>query len=110
MSIIPNIRLSSTTYPVEEVKIRRPRRAQSDRVSEANSLSQPRRGWRGLSRLDWRRPVGVRLSYVSGSHPRVKVEARGREWLYDWDVALLDVLSDVANRGSHGIERKYGES
>lgn len=33
----------------------------------------------------------------------VRVEARGREWLYDWDVALLDVLSDVCNRGGAGL-------
>lgn len=101
MSTLPNLRLSSTTFETETVKITRPRRAQSDRVSEANSTPGPARGWRGLARLDWRKRVGVRLSYVHGPDPKVRVEARGREWLYDWDVALLDVLSDVANRGSH---------
>jgi len=99
MSIAPNVRLSSTTYVVEEVKIRRPARAKGIRVSAANSL----RGWRGLPRLDWRKPMGLRVTYVHGSNPRVKVEARGREWLYDWDVALLDVLADVANRASDGL-------
>lgn len=94
MSILPNIRFTSTTYEVEEVKIRRPRRAQGDSGRAQRGL----RGWRGMPRLDWRKPVGVRLSYSGGSHPMVKVEARGREWLYDWDVALLDVLRDVTSR------------
>lgn len=98
MSILPNMRLVSTTFETETVKITRPRRGQGHRVSEANSTSQPRRGWRGLSRLNWSQPIGVRLRYVGGSHPRIEVNARGRVWLYDWDVALLDVLSDVANR------------
>lgn len=101
MSVFPITRSTSTTYTTEDVKIRRPAGHRGDRVSEANSSAQPRRGWRGLSRLDWRRPVAVRISYVNGPHPRVKVEARGREWLYDWDVAVLDILSDVANRGTY---------
>lgn len=33
----------------------------------------------------------------------IRVQARGREWLYDWDVALLDVLVDVCNRQSGGL-------
>ena len=56
------------------------------------------RGWRHLARLDWRKTQGVRLRYVHGPDPKVLVEARGCEWLYDWDVALLDVLADVTNR------------
>jgi hypothetical protein len=28
----------------------------------------------------------------------VRVCARGREWVYDWDVSLLDVVADVNNR------------
>ena len=103
MSTLPNVRFSSTTYVIEEVKIRRPRRAQGDRVSEANSAPRPTRGWRSLGRLDWRKPVGVRLTYIHGADPRVRVEARGRTWDYDWDVALLDVLSDVTNRGRWGL-------
>lgn len=94
MSILPNIRLTSTTFEIEEVKIRRPVRAQG---TAANAVS-PRRGWRGLTRLDWRRPVGMKLRYIHGAHPTVEVEARGRTWRYDWDVAILEILSDVANR------------
>lgn len=94
MSTAPNVRLSSTTYEVEEVKIRRPRRAQGRSVSEANSL----RGWRRLPRLDWRKPTGLRMRYVHGPDPKVEVEARGRVFRYDWDVAILDVLRDVTNR------------
>jgi len=103
VSVTPNVRLSSTTFELEEVKIRRPRRGQGNRVSAANTLVSSSRGWRRLARLDWRKPVGVRLSYSGGANPMVRVEARGREWLYDWDVALLDVLSDVCNRGGAGL-------
>ena len=56
------------------------------------------RGWRGLQRLDWRKWTGMRLRYVHSADPRVVVNARGREWSYPWDVALLDVLRDVTNR------------
>lgn len=104
MSTLPNVRLSSTTYDVEYVKIKRPRRAQRDSanaVSTAPSTPAVRRGWFGLPRLDWRRKQGIRLSYVHGADPRVKVEARGREWLYDWDTAVLDILADVCNRTEH---------
>jgi len=94
LSILPNMHLSSTTYVVEEVKIRRPRRAQGAAVSGANVA----RGWRGLTRLDWRKRTHMTLEYVHGAHPRVKVTARGREWLYDWDQAVLDILRDVCNR------------
>ena len=97
MSILPNVRLTSTTYEVEEVKIRRPVRAKGTALSEA----KPRRGWRHLARLDWRKPVGVRLSYRHGAHPTVLVEARGSQWVYDWDVPILEVLEDVANRSGY---------
>lgn len=96
MSILPNVRLTSTTYELEEVKIRRPRRAQGRSMSEANSI----RGWRGLTRLDWRRKQHLTMRYVHGSHPRVEVEARGRIYVYDWDVAVLDILRDITNRNS----------
>lgn len=106
MSIIPNLRSSSTTFELETVKIRRPRRAQEHRVSAANSMTALGRGWRGLARLDWRKPVKVTLHYSGGSEPHVVVRARGREWAYAWDTALLDVLADVANRDSAGLYRK----
>jgi len=96
MSILPNLRLVSTTLEVEEVKIRRPRRAQGRSVSEANTI----RGWRGLARLDWRKRTAVTLQYLHGAHPHVLVVARGREYRYDWDVPILEVLRDVTNRNS----------
>jgi hypothetical protein len=103
MSTLPNRCLSSTTFLVEEVKIRRPARAQ---VSSAAGTAfagvglrpTPLRGWRGLKRLDWRKWTGVRLRYQHGRDPYVIVNARGREWAYTWDTAILDILRDVANR------------
>jgi hypothetical protein len=35
---------------------------------------------------------------LHGPDPKVVVSARGAEWVYDWDTALLDVLADVCNR------------
>lgn len=96
MSNIANRRLSSTTFEVEEVKIRRPVRAkgkQRARAAQASPL-----GWRGLSRKDWRAWQGVRLRYSHGANPCVIVNARGREWAYYWDTAVLDILRDVCNR------------
>jgi hypothetical protein len=103
MSTYPNRCLSSTTYAVEEVKIRRPARAQREQpargASRAPSLGLATgRGWRGLKRLDWRRWQGLRIRYSHGRDPHVVVNARGREWSYAWDTAILDILRDVANR------------
>jgi hypothetical protein len=91
MSTLPNVRTTSTTFEVETVKIRRPVRAKE-------SVRSSGRGWWGLPRRDWRRPVTLQVQYRHGADPKVKVTARGREWVYDWDVALLDVVSDVNNR------------
>lgn len=111
MSTLPNISLSSTTFDVEEVKIRRPRRAKSataagrpsalpdaEKPGAANWSPKPTRGWRNLTRLDWRRPQGMTLQYRHGDDPQVVVKARGREWSYPWDTAVLDILRDVTNR------------
>lgn len=104
MSTLPNRCLSSTTFAVEEVKIRRPagpkaQRERSEHRSPGVAVSAtPLRGWRGLKRLDWRKPVPMRLRYSHGRDPYVVVEARGREWAYPWDMAVLDILRDVANR------------
>lgn len=92
VSTLPNIRTPSTTFDVEVVKIRRPARA---KVSGRSAFG---RGWRGLPRRDWRKPVTVQLEYRHGANPCVRVCARGREWVYDWDVSLLDVVADVNNR------------
>lgn len=88
------MRLVSTTYELEDVKIRRPRRGQGRSVSEANST----RGWRGLARLDWRKPITVTMRYQHGAEPYVEVRCRGRSYAYPWDVSILDVLRDVNNR------------
>jgi hypothetical protein len=40
----------------------------------------------------------MRLRYQHGADPQVVVNARGREWAYPWDTAILDVLRDVTNR------------
>jgi hypothetical protein len=102
MSTLPNARLSSTTFEVETVKIKRPVRAKGPSAEGTASGVGLRptagRGWRNLKRLDWRRWQGMRLRYVHAPDPKVIVNARGREWTYDWDVALLDVLADVCNR------------
>lgn len=99
-----NVRLSSTTYDVEEVIIRRPagprgtagaRRTPSPVGRPLGTLG----GWRGLKRLDWRRWQGLRVRYSHGQCPYVIVNARGREWAYPWDTAVLDILRDVTNRG-----------
>lgn len=103
MSTLPNRCLSSTTFTIEEVKIRRPARAQvSSAAGTASGQRQTgngdRRGFRGLKRLDWRRWQGMRLRYSHGSDPHVIVNARGREWSYAWDTAVLDILRDVTGR------------
>lgn len=103
MSTLPNRCLSSTTFPVEEVKIRRPARATGNSAAGTLSASvpgtgTPSRGWRGLKRLDWRRWQGLRIRYSHGRDPHVVVNARGREWSYAWDTAVLDILRDVTNR------------
>ena len=103
MSTLPNRCLSSTTYEVEEVKIRRPVRAKGSAAAGVRSpgvavSATPSRGWRGLKRLAWRRWQGIRLRYHHAPDPRVIVSARGREWSYAWDTALLDVLRDVTQR------------
>jgi hypothetical protein len=41
----------------------------------------------------------MRLRYSHGADPHVVVNARGREWSYPWDTAVLDILRDVTNRG-----------
>jgi len=101
MSTLPIRCSASTTFAVEEVKIRRPARAkvQGGRTPLGGpSADGPGRGWRNLTRLDWRRWTGIRLRYSHGADPHVIVRARGREWSYPWDIALLDVLADVCNR------------
>lgn len=103
MSTLPNRCLSSTTFEVEEVKIRRPARAQREQPARGGSRapSDPRaalKGWRGLTRKDWRRWQGMRVRYSHGADPHVIVNARGREWSYAWDTAVLDILRDVCNR------------
>lgn len=102
MSTLPNVHSSSTSFDVEHVKIKRPVRAKGAEREGARRgaelVSGFARGWRGLSRLDWRKWQGMRLRYVHAPDPRVIVNARGREWSYAWDVAILDVLADVANR------------
>jgi hypothetical protein len=103
MSVYPNGRLSSTTFVVEEVKIRRPVRAkgtgaEGDHDRGVGLAPRSKAGWRGLKRLDWRRWQGMRLRYSHGADPHVVVSARGREWSFTWDTAILDVLRDVANR------------
>lgn len=104
MSTYPNGRLSSTTFEVETVKIRRPVRAKSTApqaplsgVPSGNPT--PLRGWHGLKRLDWRKWQGMRVRYSHGQDPHVVVSARGREWAYPWDTAIIDIVRDVANRG-----------
>lgn len=102
MSTLPNACLSSTTFEVEEVKIKRPVRDKGTAGGSAKAdrppQSGPARGWRSLSRLDWRKWQGMRLRYVHTPDPKVVVNARGREWSFDWDTAILDVLRDVTNR------------
>lgn len=102
MSTLPHRCLSSTTFVTEEVKIKRPVRAKvTGRQDAEGGPSAPPvvpAGWRRLRRLDWRRFVGVRLQYVHGADPKVRVFARGCEWTYAWDTAVLDVLADVCNR------------
>jgi len=103
LSTYPNRCLSSTTFVVEEVKIRRPARAQRHSAEGATLRgvalgATPPRGWRGLKRLDWRKWTGMRLRYSHGRDPHVIVNARGREYAYAWDTAVLDILRDVANR------------
>lgn len=103
MSTYPNKCLTSTTFVVEEVKIRRPVRAKGaaaeGHVSGGVALrATVGRGWRGLKRQDWRKWNGMRLRYQHGADPQVVVNARGREWAYPWDTAILDVLRDVTNR------------
>lgn len=103
MSTLPNRCLSSTTFYWEDVKIRRPVRATGETAGASRQASpvDPRptlKGWRGLKRLDWRRWQGMRLRYSHGRDPHVIVSARGREWSYAWDTAVLDILRDVANR------------
>lgn len=105
MSTQPNTHLSSTTYAVEEVIIRRPAGPKGQRRSSPEAGSAPlrfARGWRGLPRKDWRLPQGMTLRYVHGVDPKVEVYARGRTWSFDWDTAVLDILSAVTNRsGGH---------
>jgi hypothetical protein len=96
MSTLPHVCSTSTTYPVESVTIRRPRRA-IVKGPERSEDSTPR-GWRGLKRLDWRKWQGMRLRYYHGQDPHVVVNARGREWSYPWDTAVLDILRDVTGR------------
>jgi hypothetical protein len=103
MSTLPNRCLSSTTFDVEEVKIRRPARAKGSSAAGTAFRgvalgATPLRGWRGLKRLDWRKWTGVRIRYSHGRDPHVIVNARGREWAYAWDTAVLDILRDVTNR------------
>jgi hypothetical protein len=102
MSTLPHRCLSSTTFVVEEVKIRRPVRAKghsAEGTASGVGLGPRRsRGWRNLSRLDWRKRQGMTLRYVHAPDPKVVVSARGQEWSYPWDTAVLDILADVCNR------------
>jgi hypothetical protein len=102
MSTLPNTRLSSTTYDVEIVKIRRPVRAKGTAAEGVvKALSPDRRigrPWRVLKRLDWRQKTAVVLRYKHGDDPRVEVTARGYTTSYPWDTAILDILRDITNR------------
>jgi len=103
MSTLPNTCLSSTTLPVEHVKIRRPARARRDSaegttVEKVIPGGRAGRAWRFAERLDWRKPTTVKLRYVHGRDPGVEVRARGHVQIYPWDSAVLDILADVCNR------------
>lgn len=103
MSTLPNVCASSTTFITEEVKIRRPagpkETARAERGPQASGVPPVPRGWRDLTRRDWRKVQGLRMRYVHGPDPQVEIEARGRVWRYAWDTAVLDILADVCNRG-----------
>jgi hypothetical protein len=96
VSTVPHICSTSTTFDVVTVTIRAPRRAQVAQPPQATSPAF--RGWRGLKRLDWRKPHGLTMRYRHGQDPYVVVNARGREWAFVWDTAILDVLRDICGR------------
>jgi hypothetical protein len=110
MSTLPNECLSSTTYDVEVVKIKRPRRAQVPSASEASTAggsieltpgrqrAKALRAWRFAKRLAWRKPVDLKVHVSTGNDPMVIVRARGHVQRYPWDTAILDIISDVCNR------------
>lgn len=110
MSTLPNRCLSSTTFDVETVTIRRPRRGEvtgggpgsAGPTAAGGNAGRARakalRAWRFATRLDWRKPIAVHLSYELRPDPVVVVRARGHVQRYPWDTAILDILSDIANR------------
>lgn len=83
-----NRRLVSTRIVYEPVKI--------TEAPQGTGQSRRRRPSRPfLARREWRRPLTLTVAYRGTSEPLVEIKARGRTWIADGHLTLLDVLVDI---------------
>jgi hypothetical protein len=95
----PERTFGSTTSVWKWSKIRRPPQPHELSASKA-STTQPgiRKGWRGLYRVDWHKPVHLTLQFNGGAEGWIEVHARGRRKSYPALTPLIDVLGEVTQQ------------